>query len=140
MMDMNTNTLQMAEVMMKVEQSDLRASLLAFKTKFRSILSGVGLGASLLAAVIWINEPAKMDVTTLLIPSDAYEILRTGFNKPVPSVAEEAAKIPTKLVDPGFRGTTIRRHPDRNSEPSSPRCRGRTKRRLPRPDTSQLPG
>lgn len=99
MMDMNTNTLQMAEVMMKVEQSDLKASLLAFKTKFRGILSGVGLGASLLAAVIWINEPAKMDVTTLLIPSDAYEILRTGFNKPVPSVAEEAAKIPTKLVD-----------------------------------------
>lgn len=97
--DMNTNTLQMAEMMMTVEQSNLSASLLAFKTKFRSILSGVGLGASLLAAVIWINEPAKVDVTNLLIPTDAYEILRTGFNKPVPSVAEEAAKIPTKLVD-----------------------------------------
>jgi len=97
--DMNTNTLQMAEMMMTVEQSNLSSSLLAFKTKFRSILSGVGLGASLLAAVIWINEPAKVDVTTLLIPTDAYEILRTGFSKSVPSVAEEAAKIPTKLVD-----------------------------------------
>ena len=53
----------------------------------------------MLAALIWINEPAKLDVSTLLIPSDANEILRTGFNKPVPSVAEEAAKIPTKLVD-----------------------------------------
>ena len=109
MMDMNTNTLQIAEMMMKVEQSDLKASLLAFKTKFRSILSGVGLGASLLAAVIWINEPAKVDMTTLLIPTDAYEILRTGFSKPVPSVAEEAAKIPTKLVDRQATDQTILR-------------------------------
>jgi soluble lytic murein transglycosylase-like protein len=96
---MITNTLQMAELMMQGEAPDHRVSLSSLKTQVRRILGGVGLGASLLAAVIWINEPAKLEVTTLLIPSDAYEILRTGFSKPVPSVAEEAAKIPTKLVD-----------------------------------------
>lgn len=84
---------------MQGEAPDHRVSLSSLKTQFRRIVGGVGLGASLLAAVIWINEPAKLEVTTLLIPSDAYEILRTGFSKPVPSVAEEAAKIPTKLVD-----------------------------------------
>ena len=96
---MNTNTLQMAELMIQVQAPDHKTSLSFLKTKARHILGGLGLGSSLLAALIWINEPAKLDVATLLIPSDAYEILRTGFNKPVPSVAEEAAKIPTKLVD-----------------------------------------
>ena len=89
----------MAELMVRAETADHGTSLSSFKNQVRRILGGIGLGSSLLAAVIWINEPAKLDVTTILIPSDAYEILRTGFSKPVPSVAEEAAKIPTKLVD-----------------------------------------
>ncbi|MEY2707076.1 MAG: hypothetical protein RI905_827 [Pseudomonadota bacterium] len=99
-MDMNINTLNMARAVRQIgDSSESEAQLLAFKAKFKSILSTLYLGAAFLVAALWMNQPSgRVEIASLLIPAEAYDILSAGFS-PVPSVAEEASKIPTKLVD-----------------------------------------
>jgi soluble lytic murein transglycosylase-like protein len=98
-MDMKINTFNMTTAVMQIGGAESEAQLLAFKTKFKSILSSLYIGAAFLVAALWMSQPSsKMEMATLLIPAEAYDILSTGFS-PVPSVAQEASKIPTNLVD-----------------------------------------
>ena len=44
------------------------------------------------------NQPLRVELASWLIPAEAYQIFQSSFD-PVPSVAPQAAKIPTSLVD-----------------------------------------
>jgi len=96
---MNLNTLKMTEMGMDDKAIEPLASLTAFKAHLARLFSTFGVAIAFIAISLWVNQPLRVGLGTWLIPAEVYEILENGFNKPVPSVAQEAAKIPTNLVD-----------------------------------------
>ena len=81
---MKINTFNMTTAVMQIGGAESEAQLLAFKTKFKSILSSLYIGVAFLVAALWMSQPSsKMEMATLLIPAEAYDILSTGFS-PVP--------------------------------------------------------
>ena len=70
-MDMKINTLNMTTAAMQIGNAESEAQLLAFKAKFKSILSSLYIGAAFLVAALWMNQPNnKMELATLLIPAE----------------------------------------------------------------------
>lgn len=96
---MNTNTLKMTEVVTKDRDSSVPVlSLSTLKAKFNGLMSSFGVLATFMAIAMWMNQPMRVELASWLIPAEAYQIFQNGFD-PVPSVAPQAAKIPTSLVD-----------------------------------------
>ncbi len=99
---MNANTLKMTEMVSKGRESSEPVALLTRLTRVRAklggLMSALGVLTCFTVAALWINQPMRVELGTWLIPAQAYKILQDGFTT-VPSVAEEAAKIPVTLVD-----------------------------------------
>ncbi len=99
---MNANTLKMTEVVTKAGVRSKRLSLLTpiarVKAKLADVMSILGVLTCFIVGALWINQPMRVELGTWLIPAQAYKILQDGFTS-VPSVADEAAKIPVTLVD-----------------------------------------
>jgi Transglycosylase SLT domain len=99
---MNANTLKMTEMVSKGRESSEPVALLTRLTRVRAklggLMSALGVLTCFTVAALWINQPMRVELGTWLIPAQAYKILQDGFTS-VPSVAEEAAKIPVTLVD-----------------------------------------
>ena len=96
---MNTNTLKMVITGIQDRDSSVPVNLLSIaKAKFRGVMSSLGVLASFMVLAMWMNQPLRVELASWLIPAEAYQIFQNGFD-PVPSVAPQAAKIPTSLVD-----------------------------------------
>lgn len=102
---MNANTLKMTETVTKGRASSVPVALLtrfavlkSLKARLGSFMSGLGVITCFMVGALWINQPMRVELGTWLIPAQAYKILQDGFTS-VPSVAEEAAKIPVAAVD-----------------------------------------
>jgi hypothetical protein len=97
--EMNTNTLKMVITGIQDRDSSAPVNLLSIaKAKFRGVMSSLGVLASFMVLAMWMNQPLRVELASWLIPAEAYQIFQNGFD-PVPSVAPQAAKIPTSLVD-----------------------------------------
>lgn len=99
---MNANTLKMTEIVNKAGAGSKRLSWLTpiaqVKAKLADVMSILGVITCFIVGALWINQPMRVELGTWLIPAQAYKILQDGFTS-VPSVADEAAKIPVTLVD-----------------------------------------
>ena len=100
--EMNINTLKMVNTGVKDREdrdSSAPSNLLSIaRTKFKGVMSSLGILASFMAVVMWMNQPLRVELASWLIPAEAYQFFQSGFD-PIPSVAHQAAKIPTRLVD-----------------------------------------
>jgi hypothetical protein len=97
--EMNTNTLKMVNTGMQDRVSSAPVGLLSIaKAKFKGVMSSLGVLASFMVLAMWMNQPLRVELASWLIPAEAYQIFQSSFD-PVPSVAPQAAKIPTSLVD-----------------------------------------
>ncbi|MEN9930854.1 MAG: hypothetical protein RL604_1101 [Pseudomonadota bacterium] len=96
---MNTNTLKMVNTDTQDRDSSGPANLLSLaKAKMKGVMSSLGVLASFMVLAMWMNQPLRVELASWLIPNGAYQIFQNGFET-VPSVAPQAAKIPTNLVD-----------------------------------------
>ena len=96
---MNTNTLKMVNTGIQDRDSSASVDLLSIvKAKFKGVMSSLGVLASFMVLAMWMNQPLRVELASWLIPAEAYQIFQNSFD-PVPSVAPQAAKIPTSLVD-----------------------------------------
>ena len=96
---MNTNTLKMVNTGIQDRDSSAPVDLLSIaKAKFKGVMSSLGVLASFMVLAMWMNQPLRVELASWLIPAEAYQIFQSSFD-PVPSVAPQAAKIPTSLVD-----------------------------------------
>ena len=96
---MNTNTLKMVNTGIQDRNSSAPVDLLSIvKAKFKGVMSSLGVLASFMVLAMWMNQPLRVELASWLIPTGAYQIFQNGFET-VPSVAPQAAKIPTSLVD-----------------------------------------
>jgi len=96
---MNTNTLKMVITGIQDRASSAPVDLLSIaKAKFKGVMSSLGVLASFMVLAMWMNQPLRVELASWLIPTGAYQIFQNGFET-VPSVAPQAAKIPTSLVD-----------------------------------------
>ena len=96
---MNTNTLKMVNTGIQDRDSSAPVDLLSIaKAKFKGVMSSLGVLASFMVLAMWMNQPLRVELASWLIPAEAYQIFQNSFD-PVPSVAPQAAKIPTSLVD-----------------------------------------
>jgi soluble lytic murein transglycosylase-like protein len=99
---MNTYTLKMTGAMTRDKLILVPASSLTYinvlKTKISGVMSAMGVLTCLILAVLSLNQPLRVELGTWLIPAQAYKILEASFSS-VPSVAQEAAKIPASLID-----------------------------------------
>jgi len=85
-----------------IEMIESRASsvvslIALFKVRYAQIIAPVAVVGAFVMATLSMGQPATLDLASLVIPGQVYEVLQ--HTKPVPSIAEAAAKIPTKLVD-----------------------------------------
>ena len=96
---MNTNTLKMVNTGIQNRDNSAPVDLLSIaKAKMKGVMSSLGVLASFMVLAMWMNQPLRVELASWLIPAEAYQIFQNGFD-PVPSVAPQAAKIPTSLVD-----------------------------------------
>jgi hypothetical protein len=102
---MNVNTLKMTEIVTKgrassepVALSTRFAVLKSLQARLGGLMSALGVMTCFMVGALWINQPMRVELGTWLIPAQAYKILQDGFTS-VPSVAQEAAKIPVTAVD-----------------------------------------
>lgn len=96
---MNTNTLKMVSSSTQDRDNSVSVSLLSLtKSKFKGMMSYLGVLVSFMLLAVWMNQPLRVELASWLIPAEAYQIFQSGFD-PVPSVATQAAKIPTSMVD-----------------------------------------
>ena len=97
--DMNTNTLKMVITGIQDRAGSAPADLLSIaKAKMKGVMSSLGVLASFVVLAMWMNQPLRVELASWLIPAEAYKLFESGFET-VPSVAPQAAKIPTSLVD-----------------------------------------
>jgi hypothetical protein len=96
---MNTNTLKMVIAGIQDRGSSVPDHLLSLaKAKMKGVMSSLGVLASFVVLAMCMSQPLRVELASWLIPAEAYQIFQNGFD-PVPSVAPQAAKIPTSLVD-----------------------------------------
>ncbi len=96
---MNTNTLKMVITGIQDRAGSAPVDLLSMaKAKMKGVMSSLGVLASFMVLAMWMNQPLRVELPSWLIPAEAYHIFQNGFET-VPSVAPQAAKIPTSLVD-----------------------------------------
>jgi soluble lytic murein transglycosylase-like protein len=96
---MNTNTLKMVFTGIQDRAGSEPVDLLSIaKAKMKGVMSSLGVLASFMVLAMWMNQPLRVELASWLIPAEAYQIFQNGFET-VPSVAPQAAKIPTSLVD-----------------------------------------
>ena len=96
---MNTNTLKMVITGIQDRGSSVPVNLLSMaKARMKGVMSSLGVLASFMVLAMWMSQPLRVELASWLIPAEAYQIFQNGFD-PVPSVAPQAAKIPTSLVD-----------------------------------------
>ena len=96
---MNTNTLKMVFTGIQDRASSVPVDLLSIaKAKMKGVMSSLGVLASFMVLALWMNQPLRVELASWLIPAEAYKLFENGFET-VPSVAPQAAKIPTSLVD-----------------------------------------
>ena len=97
--DMNTNTLKMVITGIQDRAGSAPSDLLSIaKAKMKGVMSSLGVLASFMVLAMWMNQPLRVELASWLIPAEAYKLFESGFET-VPSVAPQAAKIPTSLVD-----------------------------------------
>jgi hypothetical protein len=97
--DMNTNTLKMVITGIQDRAGSAPSDLLSIaKAKMKGVMSSLGVLASFMVLAMWMNQPLRVELASWLIPAEAYKLFENGFET-VPSVAPQAAKIPTSLVD-----------------------------------------
>ena len=96
---MNTNILKMVNTGIQVRDSSELVNLLSIaRAKMKGVMSSLGVLACFMVLALWMNQPLRLELASWLIPGEVYKIFQNGFD-PVPSVAPQAAKIPTNLVD-----------------------------------------
>ena len=99
---MDANTLKTTEIVTEARASSEPVALFkriaGVRAKLGSFMSALGVLSCFMVGALWINQPMRVELGTWLIPAQAYKILQDGFTS-VPSVADEAAKIPVTLVD-----------------------------------------
>jgi hypothetical protein len=102
---MNANTLKMTEIVTKGRASSELVALFtrlavlkSLKARLGGLMSALGIMTCFMGGALWFNQPMRVELGTWLIPAEAYKILQDGFTS-VPSVAQEAAKIPVTAVD-----------------------------------------
>jgi hypothetical protein len=96
---MNTNTLKMTEMMEDSTVAEPMAFLLAVKAHLARLMGTIGVAVTFVAITLWMNQPFRVEFASWLVPAEAYEIFESSFDQAVPSIASQAAKIPTNLVD-----------------------------------------
>ena len=84
------------------EMIQSRASSAAFviaklKVRYAHIVGPIAVVSAFVMATLSMGQPLTINQAAWMIPEEVYDVLQN--TKPVPSIAEEAAKIPTKLVD-----------------------------------------
>ena len=99
---MDTNTLKMTEITSKGRVTTVPVAVSThfpvMKAKLGNLMSAMGVLTCFTLGALWINQPMRVELGTWLIPAQAYKILENSFGS-VPSVAEEAAKIPASMID-----------------------------------------
>jgi soluble lytic murein transglycosylase-like protein len=96
---MNTNTLKMVFTGIQDRAGSEPVDLLSIaKAKMKGVMSSLGVLASFMVLAMWMNQPLRVELASWLIPAEAYKLFENGFET-IPSVAPQAAKIPTSLVD-----------------------------------------
>jgi soluble lytic murein transglycosylase-like protein len=99
---MNTYTLKMTEMMIAGRLSSVPEALskhfVVIKTKLSSLMIAMGVLTCFTIGALLTNQSMRVELGTWLIPAQAYKMLEASFSS-VPSVAQEAAKIPASLID-----------------------------------------
>jgi soluble lytic murein transglycosylase-like protein len=99
---MNTYTLKMAEMMTTGRLSSVPVALskhfAVIKAKLSSLMTAMGVLTCFTIGALLTNQSMRVELGTWLIPAQAYKMLEASFSS-VPSVAQEAAKIPASLID-----------------------------------------
>jgi soluble lytic murein transglycosylase-like protein len=68
------------------------------KAKLSSLMTAMGVLTCFTIGALLTNQSMRVELGTWLIPAQAYKMLEASFSS-VPSVAQEAAKIPASLID-----------------------------------------
>jgi hypothetical protein len=96
---MNINTLKMTEMMKGSKVAEPVALLETVKAHLARLMGTIGVAVTFVVITLSVNQTFRVEFASWLVPSEAYQIFETSFNQAVPSIASQAAKIPTNLVD-----------------------------------------
>ena len=92
----NIQTLNLTE-MIESRVATLTSVIAMLKVRCAHLVGPIAVIGAFVLATLSIGQPLTIDQAAWMIPGEVYDVLQN--TKPVPSIAEEAAKIPTKLVD-----------------------------------------
>lgn len=95
-MNINTQTLNITELI-ESRFSSAATFISMVKVRYANFVGPIAVVGAFVLATLSIGQPLTIDQASWMIPGEVYEVLQN--TKAVPSIADEAAKIPTKLVD-----------------------------------------
>jgi soluble lytic murein transglycosylase-like protein len=96
MIDIQTQTLNLTE-MIESRASSVASFISKIKVRYANLIGPVAVVGAFILATLSMGQPLMICQAAWMLPEEVYEVLQN--TKSVPSIADEAAKIPTKLVD-----------------------------------------